>query len=277
MRPAKIIVFTIIALLIVLGALVGANALVALLLIAIDQALGLNLTEKLGGFGGSILLLWLIWMMPKDWLSWNKTYECRGTAHIAAKPEDVWHQMRLRERENYFTPGIGQIRAIPGSDDEFEMHFVEQLEDEDIGCPKFAHAKLVDEVENEYLAYQVLNVDEMPSFGRDHLMTEIILERQEDGTKVTYIDTLSRIRPTTFLALLFLNPARDALRSLKAQMEGTEDPSILVKLVNSVDENGAPTGEVKSALWVAGATAMVVTTGLVAAVLYLIFYLIDKA
>ena len=155
------------------------------------------------GWGLPGLLVALLFLMPKDWLAWNKRYDCHGSVVIDAPISQVWDMVEIRERDDYFASALSQIRGVPGQSDEFRF-----LTDspEDDGMPDHVHIKIVDEVPHEYLAYYVVNADELPLFGKDHMMTEIMLSQVEGGVKVTYIESLKRLTALSFLAFLFLNP-----------------------------------------------------------------------
>lgn len=270
MRPAKIILFAIIATLLLIGLYLLANLALSGLFILAMSIFGVDLETALGGWGGTILLLAILYMFPKHLLVLNREYECHGSEVIDAPASEVWDRVRIRERDDYFTSATKRIRRIPGSDDEFIMLFDDRLQDEE--TPNHVHIKMIDEVPGEYIAFQTLNADEMPSFGKDHLMTEILLSQEPDGVKVTYIESLSRITLASFLAFLFLNPAKDAMSSLKAQIEGTENPSTLTRWVEGMGPDGEPSGEVKRAIWIGGSTAVLLTTILAAASILLVVW-----
>ncbi len=262
MRPAKIILFTLLALTAVVVVMVGSsvlfNAAVAMLL----NALNMSPNSWISDWALPVLIFALLFLVPKNWLAWNKRYDCHGSVVIDAPISEIWDMVEIRERNDYFASTMKQIRSVPGQSDEY--HFLmESAADE--GMPDHVHIKIVDEVPNEYLAYYVVNADDLPLFGKDHMMTEIILSEVEDGVKVTYIESLKRLTLLSFLAFLFLNPARDGLVNLKAQIEGTENTSILHRLDRDTSNPGEVTGETKRALNISGITAVVFTTGLLVA------------
>lgn len=270
MRPSKIIVFTIFAIFVLIIAMLGINFIFGAMALAVLSLTGIDLATILGGWGGIILIALVAYLFPKDLLAWNRKYYIQGETVIAAPIDQVWDWLQIRERDNYFTSSTKRIRKVAGTSDEFHMLFDERLNDDTDDIPSHIHVRLLDEEPNEYMAYHVVNVDKMPLFGKDHLMTEVLLNEQEDGVRVRYIETLSRLTLGGFLALLFLNPARDSMRSLKAQMEGTQDPSLMSRVVAGMGEDGEPSNEVKRATHIGGITAMVVSTALVAGLLYFI-------
>lgn len=270
MQPAKIVLFTLIALVVLVGVVLGANLLVLGLGLLLKGLLGVDPFAAVGGWAGSLLLLAVLYLMPKGWLAWNRKYECHGSTVIDAPISEVWDWLQIRERDEYFTSSIERISEVPGTDDEFNMHFEDKLSDPDDGMPDRVHVRIVDEVPEEYLAYYIVNIDDMPLFGKDHLMTEILLTQEKEGVKVTYIETLSRLTLGSFLAFLFLNPAKDAMTSLKAQMEGVENPSILHRWTKNTGDNGEPPAEITRAMWISGTTAVIASTAMVAALLYVV-------
>lgn len=270
MRPSKIILFTILVLLVLLIAMIGINAIFGLLAFAVMSATGMDLDTLLGGWGGVLLVVLVAYLFPKDLLAWNRKYYIQGETIIDAPIEKVWDWMQIRERDDYFSSSTKKIRKIPGTRDDYQMMFDERLNDEDDDIPNHIHVRLLDEEPHEYMAYHVVNVEKMPLFGKDHLMTEVLLNQQEDGVRVRYIETLSRLTLGGFFALLFLNPARDSLRSLKAQMEGTQDPSLMNRVLQGMSDEGEPSDEVKRATHISGITAMVVVTAMTAGVIYVV-------
>ena len=262
MRPAKIILFTLVALTAAIVVLFGASLLFHASVAMLIKALNLDPNSSIADWALPALIFALVFLIPKNWLAWNKRYDCHGSVVIDAPISQVWDMVEIRERDDYFASALKQIRTVPGQSDEY--HFLTDGP-ADEGMPAHVHIKIVDEVPNEYLAYYVVNADELPLFGKDHMMTEIILSEVEDGVKVTYIESLKRLTLVSFLAFLFLNPARDGLVNLKAQIEGTENTSILHRMARDTSNPGEITGETKRALNISSITAVVFTTGLLVA------------
>lgn len=266
MSSAKVIVYTMIAILVLILAIVGIDMLLAIVLAAMGKIFGAELQDS---WVVTPLLLFLFALMPKRWIAWNRKYECHGSTVIQAEVEEIWNWLRITPRDDFYNTSLRRIRAVPGKADEFHMMFDDRLKDET--SDGFVHIRLIEQIPGSYIHFTTLNADDLPLFGKDHLSTEIFLAKQEDGVKVTYIETLSRITLGSFLAFLLLNPARDSMTSLKAQVEGTQDPSILARMTKEIGPNGEAPSEVDRAIILGGVTAVVFSTALVAALMWFIF------
>ncbi len=277
MGAAKIITFTLAAIFILLIAMIGANAILSALVFGLLSLTGIDLAKVFDGWLGLILIFAAVYflpnLLPSNWLAWNRKYYIQGEALIDAPLPVVWDWMQIRERNDYFSTTTSKIEQVAGTENEFRMLLDNRLNDETGTVPDHIHVRVLDEEEHEYMAYHIVNVEKMPLFGKDHLMTEVLFEQQENGVHVRYIETLSRLTLTGFLMLLFLNPARDALKSLKAQIEGNEDTSIQYQMSDGMGENGEPPAAVKRAIHIGGITAMIAVTALAFGVMYLVVWL----
>lgn len=267
MRPAKIIFFTIIAsTLLVFMLSVGAFAM-SIATIAIADFAGIEPNHGVRVFGGLVLFLGIVRLVPRDKLALNRKFCIEGEVIIDAPIEDVWNRVNLRERSDYFNPVIRQVRAVPGAPQEFKLLFKKGMACALAACPDSLRVRLLDEEIYEYMAFHAVNAKQMPLFGKDHRMTEILLEQQLDGVRVRYIETLSRITLGTLLALIFLNPARDTLRSLKAQIE--KEASAQTKsdnlggLRSSYETGTVETGRQMSAMRLLGGSTVVASAAIV--------------
>jgi hypothetical protein len=68
--------------------------------------------------------------------------------------------------------------------------------------------------------------------------SEYFLEHMGDQTRVTLIEHLDKIRVSTVLSLLFLNPCKDSARRAKAFCEGTPDPSFMGRINAQINADG---------------------------------------
>lgn len=269
MKTGKIILFTIVAIIGVITAMLGVDLIIGAVAATFARLTGIG---DLDGWATVSLIVMLMWFFPRKWLAWNRKYECHGTTMIQADIAQVWRKIELTARDEYFTPSINQVRAVPGTRDEFQLMFDGPPADGIM--PAFLHVRVTEDRRYEYLAYRTLNAHELPLFGKDHLMTEFLLSQQEDGVRVTMIETLSRITLGSFLAFLFLNPAKDGLKSLKAQLEGTQDVSMMTRMANDMGPHGEPSQEIRRAIWVSSVTAVVFTATLTVGVMVLIAWLV---
>lgn len=260
MRTSRIVVFVLAAAALLALAFYGLNAIVLLMATSFEMLTGLDVTEAVSGWGGTLLLAALIVLFPRDLLAWNRKYCIEGEVVIDASIEEVWDWLHIREREDYFSTSTRRITAIPGKHDEFRMLFDDRLKDPDVTMPDHIHVRVLDEEPYEYMAFHAVNAEDMPLFGKDHLMTEVLLEQLLDGVRVRYLETLSRVTIGCFFALLFLNPARDAMRSLKAQIEGTQNPSVMYEMLESFDPEIQGAFGMNRAVQVAALTAMLLLT-----------------
>ena len=239
MRLTKIFLFTVMASALLFCALwLGAFATSALVSILAGVA-GIELSYSLTIWGGFVLFFGALFVMPRDWLAWNGKYCVEGETIIEAPIEEVWDNLQLRPRDNYFNTVTRSIRAVPGKPDEFKLMFDQRLIGADAQAPDHIHVRLLDEEKYEYIAFHALNAHRMPLFGKDHLMAEILLEQQLDGVRVRYMETLSRVTLGAFLALMFLNPARDAVRALKAQCERDDRQSVMDEMLAKLEADAA--------------------------------------
>lgn len=221
----KIVGFILVCALLLWGFLFLSKLTILAVTAVVFPLVGLSAPLDVAWWVSPVIVSAALYFLPRKWLSWNKEYECHGTIIIDAPREVVWNRVKVCARDEYFTTLVTHITPVQNTSDEFIMHFEETMDDGIM--PNFVHAKIIDEVEEEYVAYEILNAKDMPGFGADHLLTELVLSDAEGGTKISYIETLSRITLGSFLAFLFLNPARDALVSLKAKMEGSQNTAVL--------------------------------------------------
>ncbi|MCF2904395.1 hypothetical protein L0666_05305 [Octadecabacter sp. CECT 8868] len=245
--------------------------------LAIGNALGL---PWLNGISGIWVFAALIFVLPKQYI-WGKIakmigfdgpYVCHATLDIDASVAEVWDEVRLRPRDDYYQPTMKRITAVAGEPNRFDLHVDERLTaDGDI--PMRIEAVIEEKVENFYLRLGYLNAETLPLFGKDLVSTEIWMEREAGKTRITYAENLSQLTLTTALAFLFLNPAKDGLKQLKSRCEGTPDTSWMGKTMRGVGPNGEVDSQTQGTMTAVLASVLIVTTLMVAGVMWFVMSL----
>jgi len=180
------------------------------------------------------IALFLLFTLPAKWTSIPKRLEVRGTVEIDATPEQIWETIGPFPHTPYWSAGVTHTSAVEGEENRLDFPFVQSGDNIDF---EPLQAVIEAEVPEEYFAYRYLNAHVFPLMGKDLVLSEYFLEPSENGTRVTQIEHLERIRLTTVPLLLFLNPARDALQRLKAVMEGEEDTSWMGRTAQNLSQD----------------------------------------
>lgn len=239
-------------------------------LIAIDALTG---RTEIAEWGSVLFPIFLVVAFHKDWLAIPRPYQCRGDIWIDASPSAVWDHVRPRARSSTFHSGFDRIDACPGEPDRFDLVIDGRMGDEGVPVPDRLQVRITEEEPKAYLQMKPLNAAAFPLFAKDNVQTEYFLTPEDGGTRVTMKDTLSRITPVMIIAFLYMNPARDGLKRLKAFAEGTPDPSRMGAWMEELDGEGVPGPEVRRTLNFAAGTVIVGSLFLLFGVLALVFRL----
>jgi hypothetical protein len=203
---------------------------------------GLGFLDGISGWIWPVLLA-IAWM--RGWLVINRPYNCHGEIVINAEVEDIWDHIRPRVRANTFHGGFGRIVGLPGEPDRFDMILDPRLLDNETNQTDRLQVCISAQDARGYIRLTYLNADQFPLFAKESVSTEYFLDPVEDGTKVTMVESLARITPTMVIAFLYLNPAKDGLKRLKATVEGLPDPSRMGGWMDDMDPKSAPSDEVQ--------------------------------
>ena len=259
MKFLKILALVFVALVVVIVGMVAIDLVFGWLLATLAAGLGLPWLQDVDVFW---LVLFVALILPKGWiikrLRGNKPYVCHATMDIEAPVGEVWDMYRLRPRDDYHSITMPIVRAVPGISNQFELVVDGRLsKDDDI--PETMKMQVDEEIENFYIRMHCMNAESLPLFGKDLVSTEIWMEEiAPNRTRVTYAENLSRLTMITVLAFLFLNPARDGLKRVKALCEGQEDTSWMTKSFNDIGPNGEVGSQAgQTATMVAVATTLV--------------------
>ncbi|MEL6570971.1 MAG: hypothetical protein AAFQ64_04900 [Pseudomonadota bacterium] len=194
------------------------------------RQLGLSWLTPVGTFW---YVLAALLFLPGRWTALPIRYQIRATADVLCRPSEVWDVISPRPRENYWGAVISHVTGVLNEPNRIDLHF-EQGEFAQHSRPLQA---VIDQVEPErYFALRYLNADEFSAGAADLAYSEYILDPTDAGTRVTLVETLSCLRLVMIPLLLFLNPCRDSLVSLKAICEGTEDRSWMKRTAARLDE-----------------------------------------
>lgn len=267
----KILVLVAAGLVVLIAAMVGLDLIVAVILTRLGGMLNL---PWLGEISGTWFVLIAVLLMPKGWiwkrLGWDKPYVCHATDVIRAPVAQVWDLYRLRPRTDYHSVTMPTVVSVEGTTDEFLLMVDDRLtKDGDI--PPAVHMKVDELIEDFYIRMHCKNASDLPLFGKLLVNTEIWMDDLGDGTtRVTYAENLSRMTLGTFLAFLFLNPAKDGLKQVKSRCEGTEDTSWMTKSMNNLGPNGEASAETNQTMTMVMIATTLVLGGMVYGILRLI-------
>ena len=255
-----------IALLITVALILGVVVLAVvnhLLMGAVSRIPGLGWMQ--GWSGIAVLIVgWIL--LPERFKAVPIAYDIRGTTLIDASGHRIWQLMRPTAGAPYFLSSVTEVREVAGEPDRLDLQFDTRMTNE-------GHALMVRVEEEEPLSYLrlgYLNAEVFPLWSKDLVSTEQFMERENGLWRVTHIDHLDKLRISTVLALLFLNPSRDGLSRLKALSEGTADPSWMGRMSAGIGPDGSPPAGVTRSIRVVGITAAVVLTAFTFGLLWVI-------
>lgn len=208
-------------------------------------------------------------LLPWGKLRTRTPYVIRATSLINAPRAQVWEAIHLHPRRDYYLStlktvedlGQGRYRLI--SDPTLSPDDTRTKIDVQVTASETGHL----------LRYHLPDPSALPLWGKDLSGTEITLADTGDGgTRVEVRETLTCLRITSFLSLLFLNPVADSLKSLKARCEGTPSQSWLDAEAQAAAA-GVP-GLTEKAGGIVMITASVVITFMMLGIFALIFWAI---
>jgi len=197
---------------------------------------GLGFLDEISSWIWPVLLV-IAW--NRGWLVINRPYNFHRKIVINAEVEDVWDHIRPRVRANTFHSGFGRIVGLPGEPDRFDMILDPRLLDDETNQTDRLQVCISEKETRCYIKLTYLNADQFPLFAKESVSTEYFLDPVEDGTKVTMVERLARITPTMVIAFLYLSPAKDGLKRLKAIVEGLPDPSRMGGWLDEIDPGSA--------------------------------------
>jgi len=273
MSNLKIALCAALAVIVVVGLFVGIDLAFALVMTTAGYFLGLP-------WMGEISVLWLIlafWVLPKDWMAINRIYRCTGSAIINAPIETVWDEVRLRPRGASYRPVVRQISADLTQPDLFHYHIDPRLTGADTNHPERISVQVTDMEPHGYLRIEYPQTNNLPSWSRDLICSEVTLAQRENGVEVTFIETLRRLTVPAIFSLMFLNPCRDTAARLKAWVEGTEDPSWMGQFMTNIGPDGTPPEAMRTGIMVASVTAIAVLTAITLGVVSLVLFALPAA
>lgn len=247
MRNLRIAVSSSIAVFVIVGLFVGVDLAFAVAMTVTAQMVGMPWMAELS-------VLWLIlvfWVLPKDWMAINRTYRCRGSAVIDAPIAQVWDAVQVRPRGASYRPVVTRITPDLDDPDRFFFHFDNRLTGDGTGQPSKVAVQLVENDVELYQRYEYPQTASLPNWSRDILWSEVMLEQTDAGVRVTFIETLRRLRVPILMSLFFLNPSRDAARRLKSWVEGTEDPSWMGQFMQDLGSDGEAPAHLRAGVLVA--------------------------
>ncbi len=177
----------------------------------------------------------LIFAWARGWLVINRPYNCHGSIEIDASIDDIWDHIRPQARLGTFHTGFERIVGLPGEPDRFDFILDARLRDDGANKTDRLQARISGEDAPRYLKLTYLNAADFPLFARDTVSSEYFLHQVEGGVEVSIVERLARITPAMVLAFLYLNPARDGLKRLKAAVEGQSNPSHLGAWLDDIE------------------------------------------
>ncbi len=194
----------------------------------------------------AVSVLWTF--LPDRFKALHRPYEIRGEALIDAPVAVVWDTVLPQPGKEHFLSSISQVTAVEGRPDRLDLHTTHS----GFNGPLPALEAVVEEVEtNSYYRLSYLNVKAYPLWAGDLVTSEYFLERADDKTKLTMIETLDKLRPLTVLCLIMLNPCRDSTVRIKALCEGTPDQSWMTWMSENLSPEEARTANGRAAQTVA--------------------------
>ena len=243
-----------------------------IVLVIADRMLthGLARMPGLGWFDGwsvglTLLAIWAL--LPKSYKVWHRDYEIRGSVLIDAPAERIWRLLRPTPGQPYFLNTVSEIRAVDGAPARVDMLFHPTA-----AASRLPPLQCVIEAEERlvHLRLGYLNREAFPLWSRDLVASEYTMRRDKGQWRVTHVERLDKLRVTTVLALLFINPCHDGICRLKALSEGTPDPSLLGRIAQGAVPGGAWPAEMARGVQVVGATVCVVLTAFTFGLLWVI-------
>ena len=202
-------------------------------------------------------VLFVLLFLPKKYLSLNIPYTLSANTVIDAPIATVWDAIAPRPRDDTFRLTYSAIRAVPGRPDQFEFIFATPL-DQEPGVTKSLIMTQLEAVPPHQLTLRHDNTEDQGGLGVGGSTEYWELTETDDGTEVTFREEVDRTSLWLLVTLAIVNPARDMLRSLKHQCEGTEDTSWMANQMRLAQDPDGP--KTSTGLMVAGLTACVFLT-----------------
>lgn len=240
----------------VVAVLIGVVVAFAVVLSLIAQFLFGPAVARFAG----LLAIVLAWWLPWRWLAWPKPYVVVGSAEIDAPPARVWEEVMLHERDDHYQRALPIIREVDAEAGRFAMRFHDDAQLDGDPVPDVQVQIEFVEPQRRF-RYRVLNAHEMPLWAKDHVASEFELTPLDGGTRtrITLRETLRKLHILAFLMLIYLNPCRDSMTSLKARIEGTGDPSWMGGEMDALSSGSTTTPGARDFLGVGYMVALVIT------------------
>ena len=230
----RLIGLTILAIIAVLAAF----TVVAVLANAILAALisGLGLPDWTGDMAPFLVLL-MFWFLP--WKSYiNRSVTLSAQIDIDAPRDVVWTALLPRPTTHQFRRFYREIKAVEGTTDQFLFVPKETAADPHV-APKDMVLKLTAVDAPNALTLYHANAEDQGGLRLGASLETFALEDLPDGgTRVSNVEVLDRMSLWLGVTMLFVNPLRDQLTSLKHFCEGTPDTSFMARHMDALDTSG---------------------------------------
>jgi len=157
---------------------------------------------------------------------------------IDASPRVIWDEIYPRPRTDPYQMGYTRITAVEGHPDQFDL-FVDSRYADPKGAKEIQIRIQTEQVQPEryYFISYPLGFPKTSGFTSEGAEYEIV-PLETGGCEVRYKEIAEMDQWWLALAMRFVNPAKDTLESLKAQIEGTEDMSLAGQIAAHMQAGG---------------------------------------
>lgn len=161
---------------------------------------------------------------------------------IQAPWEDVWDIFEPRPREDSFIMGVSKIEAaMPSDEGAKRIAFV--MDKATIGFDKRYIAEVETRIPERFIRLNYVK-PHPETMGMKVIYSEYEIHPTETGTWVRYFEKVYHRGMVSRLIINLVSPAKDVLKSLKAQVEGTEDHSIAGRVALAKNNNESLDGAI---------------------------------
>lgn len=185
-----------------------------------------------------VCLIVLKLFLPAKWQVIPVRFSMRGRALIDTNPAEVWARMYPQAGGDYFLTTVDHIKSAPDRPNGVDIYLDDRLKDEQSQAPVMIQANITHLSKGHSLRLEYQNAENLPLFGKQTESTDYKIEQKGEMVEFQIIENFKGLSISGLLALLFLNPAKDGARRMKALCEGGPDVSVLGGLWTQIENEG---------------------------------------
>lgn len=154
----------------------------------------------------------------------ERPFEVVTQGMIDAPVEQVWDEVLLRARSDYYLPSVAQVRAVSGQPDLFEFQSKAPPIEGESDAVTYTQRLIACEP-LRYLHYRLENSERLGGCGRDILGAKYYFERRGAKTHYRTVEGFSALTFDYLWMRFLVHPGKDSLGALQARCERRVDHS----------------------------------------------------